>query len=403
MFSGRTLLKKSLRQLGQEILYFQFGKSPFLLKWIQFGLKHPVTKPVMTIALKSTIFTHFCGGESALQADRVGQSLQKHYNITTIIDYSCEDTLDERQMDENYKTKVKLLESLRGVDSNPIKFMPLKCTSLLSFHLLERITDLLAQNPSLLNDITHPNSLTQLLTPEERISWELGYERIERICHVAINECKIGLLLDAEQSHRQPAVELLYRLLSLQFNQRRQNLSTATSTILPILYSTYQCYLTRSKEAIERDFEFSKRNDVVFGVKLVRGAYMKSESSFANQFNKQYPIYTNKSETDDNYNAMIDFLFQHLSTPSETLPPPISALFATHNRDSILHVINKMKQNGIEKNAKNIHFAQILGMTDNLTIGLAEEGYPVSKLVLFGEFDELMPWMIRRLEENQVS
>eukprot|EP01040_Poterioochromonas_malhamensis_P012229 gene12229-13373_t len=130
---------------------------------------------------------------------------------------------------------------------------------------------------------------------------------------------------------------------------------------------------------------------------------MKSESSFANQFNKQYPIYTKKSETDDNYNGMIDFLFQHLSTPSETSPPPISALFATHNRDSISHVIKKMKDIGIEKNAKNIHFAQILGMTDNLTIGLAEEGYPVSKLVLFGEFDELMPWMIRRLEENQDS
>jgi hypothetical protein len=422
IFDKNALSRKSLQNLLLEYVYFQCGKQKSLLKVVQSLYAEPITSPVVAFLLKKTIFKHFCGGQTFNECLPRMDALFQQHRISTILDYSCEDAYNEDQFQRNYENKMELFHQLEKeyrpestiTDTvrkpfclqNIVPFIPLKFTSLVSPSLLEKITSLLEQQPLGMKEKEDEIllMLSSALTAEELKSFQSAINRLTKLCQKA-KELQISLLIDAEISTRQHAVDCIWRLLALECNQLHSR--ELSLSHFPVIYNTYQCYLKNSKQRIERDYEFCQKNNLVFGVKLVRGAYMRTENQISEIMKKNYPIFNTKEQTDNNYNEITSFLLSKInekpSSSSECMKNNVFILFATHNRDSLSLVLENMKRYGISKSFSAVHFAQILGMTDNLTYGLGKEGYNVSKLILYGKFEELMPWMLRRLEENQDS
>lgn len=197
------------------------------------------------------------------------------------------------------------------------------------------------------------------------------------------------LLIDAEQVRYQPAIDSLVLDLQQKFN--------ATDVAdKPIIYNTYQCYLKDSEERLHTDVKRSDRFDYHFGAKLVRGAYMESERSLAITSSLPSPIHDTIEETHECYNDSIDFLLRH-SSQSEKC---IEVMCATHNQASLETAIEAMNKYRVDRTASTICFAQLYGMSDNLTFNLGKHGYRAYKYVPYGRVDEVMPYLLRRANEN---
>jgi proline dehydrogenase len=392
-FFKNSLLSKTNFQLFKEVIYFEVGKRSRLITFVNKLYYSRIFGPPAAILLKKTVFQHFCGGEKFIDCIPIINSLQAS-SVKTIIDHSSEDVTGDENYELNTVDKIKLISDSTKRFPEVISFIPIKCTSLMPSEILENISS----NLILISNKNDDNSALYSLMKQDLSNFEKGLSRLRRICSSA-QQSKVPLLIDAEQSHLQPAVEFLYRLLAKEFHQ--------LPTHYPVVYNTYQCYLKRAKEAILSDYQFCQENQLIFAAKVVRGAYMKTEKELSNQKNISFPIFSSKEETDDNYNEVSRYFLNELLHKTAKLQPEKSTndlylLFATHNRDSIEKAIEFLDLHSVPRDTPFIHFAQILGMTDNLTFGLSDLGFNVSKLVLYGDFSNLMPWMLRRLEENQV-
>ena len=193
-------------------------------------------------------------------------------------------------------------------------------------------------------------------------------------------ERKVMLLIDAEQSYLQPAIEHFTRNLQRAYNKQQ-----------PIVFNTYQAYLTKSNTDVAADLLRSKREGFWFAAKLVRGAYMVMERQLAADGNYPSPILPNKQATDDNYDRLADAILKHTDHAS--------VMIATHNQHSIQLATELMNVYGIPPSG-NIHFAQLLGMSDVLTYSLGAKGYNVYKYVPYGPVHEVIPYLLRRAQEN---
>uniref|UniRef100_A0A7S3L645 Proline dehydrogenase n=1 Tax=Amphora coffeiformis TaxID=265554 RepID=A0A7S3L645_9STRA len=198
------------------------------------------------------------------------------------------------------------------------------------------------------------------------------------------------LLIDAEQVRFQPAIDNLVLDLQQKYN------STETSDI-PLIYNTYQCYLKDALDRLMIDVERSERFDFNFGAKLVRGAYMESERYLAKERGYPSPIHENILDTHDCYNQAVDFLLNHASKESTN---KTELMLATHNRESIEKAIESMNKHGISRRATTTAFGQLYGMADNLSFNLGKHGYRAYKYVPYGEVKMVMPYLIRRANEN---
>jgi proline dehydrogenase len=229
-----------------------------------------------------------------------------------------------------------------------------------------------------------------LATPtEEEI--ELIEAMFDRGRVLANEAAKVGtrLLIDAEQVRFQPAIDSL--VLDLQ-----QTFNATSVTDKPIIYNTYQCYLTDSAERLRTDVERSDRFDYHFGAKLVRGAYMESERVFAAASGLASPIFDTIEETHKSYDDSIDFLLGHHTQSDKQ----VEVMCATHNQASIENAIEAMSKHGIDRRSSAISFAQLYGMTDHLTFNLGKHGYRAYKYVPYGEVHEVMAYLLRRAREN---
>lgn len=328
--------------------------------------------------IKYSAFKHFCGGESSLVCIDKIQKLYQDTQITSILDHSVEENECSSAWDDNMNRKIELLNLSKNYKE--IKYIPIKLTSLVCSKMLEQLTEILNNNEK--SPVVHLNDLHQDYL-------DSGIDRLCKICNVAVST-DIGLLLDAEQSYRQPAVEYIYKILSQKFNAIGKP---------PVVYNTYQMYLKRSTAALKSDYEHSLDNNYVFAAKIVRGAYMSSENYRSQQLVYETPILNSKELVDKSYFNGISYLMDQINTKKINSP---MIIIATHNKESILQALDKMQQRSIPKECPNIQFAQILGMCDHLTSSLSLLGYNSSKLICFGEFEEILPWLVRRFQENQV-
>ena len=311
--------------------------------------------PFKTI-IKKTIFDHFCGGETIDDCKSTFDSL-KAYKIYAMPEYSveAESTFDGF---ESYKnTMINLIKYL-GYQGLP--FIAIKCTGLMDIHSLELISKGTLDSKS-----------------EKFIDFK---NRMNDLCKAA-SKCNVKILIDAEESWIQDAIDMVALDLMEIYNKK-----------IHTIFLTHQCYRTGTLSKIKENFKRAKQNKFLLGIKLVRGAYMEKERERAKKYNYESPIQPTKSDTDLEFDNSVKFCVDNIDN--------ISIWVGSHNEFSSMQLVKIMKEKKIKSNDKRIWFSQLYGMSDNISFALADMGYNVVKLIPFGPIEKTIPYLIRRANEN---
>jgi proline dehydrogenase len=309
--------------------------------------------------VKPTIFNVFCGGEDINDCQKT-ISLLGQSHIGTILDYSIEGGGNEAHFDATTQEIIRTIEKSKTTIDIP--FCVFKITGIGDAELLEKV-----QNNYKLSD-------------SECIAFERIEARTNQICEKA-NMLGVKVFIDAEESWIQESIDkLAYKMME------KYNLRT------PVIYNTYQLYLKEGLAKLVHDTDIANEKGYFLGAKLVRGAYMEKERLKAHEGEYSEPVHATKADTDRDYNAAIDFCVRNLHT--------VSICVGTHNEYSCQHLVCQMRKIGLTNNDKHIWFAQLFGMSDNVSYKLAKEGYNVAKYVPYGPVESVMPYLFRRAEEN---
>ncbi len=309
--------------------------------------------------IKPTIFNHFCGGETIEESERAIRELAK-YNIGTILDYSVEGEGVDRSFDETRDEILRTVE--RALGNKHIPFSVFKVTGLMRTDLLEKV------------------QAGEKMTADEQAAFERGRQRVNDICKRCY-EADVRVFVDAEESWFQETIDnLAYEMMEL-YNKKKA-----------IVYNTYQLYRHDRLDALVRDYENAVAKDYILGAKPVRGAYMEKERKRAEEQGYPSPINPTKEASDKLYNDGLRFCIDHIDR--------ISLCAGTHNEDSCYLLMEMMDEKGIAPNDERVFFAQLYGMSDNLSYNLANAGYNVAKYVPYGPVESVMPYLLRRANEN---
>ena len=329
--------------------------TPFIMKT---GL------PVHGI-IRKTIFKQFVGGETLEETAEVGAILGK-YGVQVILDYGVEGKEGEENYDNATDVFIKVI-NYAATQSN-IPFISIKVTGLARFGLLQTLNEA----PRLRSGIhDHEAEITE---------WDRVRERMYTICEVAA-EKNIGVLIDAEESWIQDPVDRLTIEMMEIFNKEKV-----------IVYNTIQLYRHDRLHFLKLSHQIAKQQGFKLGIKLVRGAYMEKERERAYDKGYTSPIQANKTDTDRDYDGSVKYCIDNLSD--------ISVIVASHNEESNLFAAGLMEEKGIPHNHPHIHFSQLFGMSDSITFNLAKEGFNVSKYLPFGPIRDVIPYLMRRAQEN---
>lgn len=351
---------KSDRELKKAHFIFSLVNNPWVssaatrLAKLSLNLHLPVKG-----LIRATVFEHFCGGETIDQSEHTIQTLHK-FKIGTILDYSVEGEESEAAFDE---TASKILSTIDKAKNNPaIPFSVFKVTGIASFDLLEKV---------------HAN---ENLSDTEQIAWEHVQQRVERICQHGF-ENNVPVLIDAEDSWIQNPIDTLAYNMMKKFNQQK-----------PIVFNTYQMYRADMFDNLKQAYENASKGNYFLGAKLVRGAYMEKEAARAEKLAYRNPIHPSKEATDKCYDDGLEFCLEHIDR--------ISFMCGSHNENSNKYLASLIHKKGLKHNDPHIWFAQLLGMSDNISFNLANAGYNVAKYVPFGPLESVMPYLLRRAAEN---
>jgi proline dehydrogenase len=326
--------------------------------------------------IRNTIFKQFVGGETLEQTAMVADKLEE-YHVQVILDYGVEGG-DDGEAGFNHATD----EFIRVIDyaatQANIPFMSIKVTGFARFGLLEKLDALMhTQNGSLISNYEY--ALGQL-TAEEKAEWERVCARMQRICHTAASK-HIGVLVDAEETWIQDPVDALTMLMMDVFNKEKA-----------VIYNTIQLYRHDRLVFLKKSHAAAEERKFILGAKLVRGAYMEKERRRAAEKGYDSPIQPDKATCDKDYDEAVEFCVAHLSR--------IALVVASHNEHSNLYATQLMQQKGLPLNHPHLHFSQLYGMSDNITFNLAQAGCPVSKYLPFGPIKDVIPYLMRRAQEN---
>ncbi|KAI7854732.1 FAD-linked oxidoreductase-like protein [Circinella umbellata] len=238
------------------------------------------------------------------------------------------------------------------------------------------------------------------LTPEELEAYDRMVNRLEIVCSMA-HDKHVGIMVDAEQSYFQEAIDHVAMNLQEKYNRRDDKEHT------PTVYNTYQMYTKAAQKKLERDVERAKRENFGFAAKLVRGAYMVMERKRAAQLGYPSPIQDTLEDTHDSYNNGVRFLLDKLRERQEATGEPLSStsapvvfMVASHNRESVMLTIKEMEHHNVLPRSGVVHFGQLYGMQDQLSYTLGKNGYSTYKYLPYGKIDEVMPYLLRRAQEN---
>lgn len=332
----------------------------------------PFTKKV----IRSTIFSQFVGGETLQETAAVAKKLGE-YNVEVILDYGVEGGDDgEAGFDHATEEFIKVID-YAATQSN-IPFMSIKVTGLVRFGLLETIdAGMNAIEGSLMNRY---NAVIASLLESEREEWKQVIVRINKICQTG-NDKNIGVLVDAEETWIQDPVDALTILMMDNFNKSKA-----------VVYNTMQLYRHDRLAFLKDSYEAAEQKNFILGAKLVRGAYMEKERKRAAEKNYTSPIQLNKKSTDNDYNAAVEFSINNIEK--------IAVIVATHNEESNLLATQVLDALNLPHNHPHIHFSQLYGMSDNITFNLAKSGCSVSKYLPFGPIEDVIPYLMRRAQEN---
>ncbi len=368
---------KSNDQLKKAHFLFSSMGKPWL---VNFGLKiTPIAikwnLPFTKTVIRKTIFQQFVGGETLEETAKVASKL-KEYNVQVILDYGVEGKEGEENF-EHARDEFKKVISYASTQPN-IPFMSVKVTGFARFGLLEKMDALMnSSTGTLMKRYLHA---VETLPAAERDEWHKIRLRTLQVCEEAAAK-NVGVLIDAEETWIQDPVDALTILMMDTFNKTK-----------PVVYNTLQLYRHDRLQFLKDSLDAAQERNFVLGAKLVRGAYMEKERERAAEKGYPSPIQPDKESTDRDYNAAVAFCIDHIDR--------IAVIVASHNEYSNLYTTQLLDKKGLPHNHPHVHFSQLYGMSDNITFNLAKAGCSVSKYLPFGPIKDVIPYLMRRAQEN---
>jgi proline dehydrogenase len=351
---------KSDAELKKANFIFSLVNHPSVSKVATSAVKFAfaVGLPVKGL-IKTTAFNHFCGGETIEEASETTQKLA-NFHVGTILDYSVEGEETEEGFEQTTRETILTVE--KAHTSKNIPFCVFKVTGLASFALLEKV------------------QANEKLSVTEEAAFEKIKERVNRICEKAA-EYRIPVLIDAEETWIQEPVDALAYAMMEKYNRTEA-----------IVFNTYQLYRTASLQNLKDAYISAECGNYYVGAKLVRGAYMEKERARAEKLGYESPIHPTKEATDAAFNEALQFCVDNRER--------IAVMCGSHNEYSNLLLAQLMDKHGISHHDKRFWFAQLYGMSDNISFNLAKAGYNVAKYVPYGPVKSVMPYLLRRADEN---
>ena len=309
--------------------------------------------------IRSTVFDHFCGG---INEEDCLPVIDKMYEkgVSSVLDYSVEGKDNENEFDSAVQTVLKIIDFAKNIEAIPIAVF--KPSGLGRFSLYVKMSN------------------GDTLSENEQKEWNKILGRFDIICKTA-KENDVAVLIDAEESWMQKAADDIVTNMMLKYNTEK-----------PIVYNTLQMYRHDRLNFLKEQHKIAKSENYYLGFKLVRGAYMEKENDRAEDKGYVTPICKNKLATDENFNNALVYMLDNLDEMS---------LFAgTHNEESSYLLMQLMTEKGIKNSDNRVWFGQLYGMSDHISYNLADKGYNVAKYMPFGPVKDVMPYLIRRAEEN---
>lgn len=352
---------KSNRELNRAYWLFKMVGSPAFVGFgktavnVALAIRFPISW-----AVKPTIFKQFCGGENIEECSSTIKVLRDH-QVGTILDYSLEGKESDKDLDATCAEIIKTIERAKSDDAIP--FAVFKPTGICKFSILEKA-----------------NGGTDKLTQNELQDFEKFMSRMDAICQSAFS-LDVPVFVDAEDSWIQDAIDRACESMMLKYNAERA-----------IVYTTVQMYRWDRLDYIKHLNDFADKNQVKVGVKLVRGAYMEKERERAAEKGYKDPIQPNKDATDRDYNLALEFCVDHINN--------FALCAGSHNEKSAQVLADLIDSRGLNKSDDRLYFAQLLGMSDHISFNLSNGGYNVAKYVPYGPVREVMPYLLRRAQEN---
>jgi proline dehydrogenase len=351
---------KSDTELKRAYFLFKMIGSQPLVK-IGTAVTHFALKAYLPVEglIRATVFDHFCGGVNEVDCLKVVDKMFTK-GVSSVLDYSVEGKEEEAQFDAALAMTLKTITFAKELEAIP--FAVFKPTGFGRIDLYEKVGE------------------KTNLTVAEETEWQRIITRFDTACKAAF-ENDVFLLIDAEESWMQDAADAIVTDMMRTYNKQKA-----------IVFNTLQMYRWDRLDYLKQLHELAKTEGFHIGMKLVRGAYMEKENDRAAAKGLQSPICVSKDATDINYNAAVLYMVEHLNQ---------MAIFAgTHNEESSYKLMQLLNENGIAKDDKRIFFGQLLGMSDNISFNLAAHNYNVAKYLPFGPVRDVMPYLIRRAEEN---
>jgi len=351
---------KSDKDLNRAYFLFKIISNPSVTKILTFFIKVSIKigLPIKGL-IKATVYKQFCGGTTIKNSQRTIEKLWQS-KIGTILDFSAEGMEEEEDLNRAKNEIIATIAKAKSESSIP--FAVFKPTAVAPCQLLEKI------------------SSKSKLNIAEKKAKECLENRIKEICQATYNN-KVPLFIDAEESWIQEAIDEIVLKMMQKFNKEKA-----------VIFNTLQMYRNDRLAYLKEIYADAKNNNYYLGLKLVRGAYHEQEIERAQQLNYNCPVYTKKKDTDKDYNLAQKFCVEHLGR--------ISFCSGTHNEESSKYLIDLLNKYKIEKNDKRIIFSQLLGMSDHVSYNLAKKGFNIAKYVPYGPVKDVLPYLIRRAEEN---
>ena len=351
---------KSNFELNRSLLIFSIISNPIISKSL-INLTKTFIKLRIPISffIKHTIFKQFCGGTNINNARTTIDKLWKS-KIGSILDYSVEGK--DKEVDFKRVKNETINNIIKASKSSKIPFAVFKPTGLTKFSLLEKINS------------------NQNLKSNEIIEKQKFINRIEEICKTSYNY-KTPVFIDAEESWIQNGIDMIVLSMMKKYNKREV-----------YIYNTLQMYRTDRLNYLNDIISIAKKEKFLLGIKLVRGAYHQQEIDRAIKLKYDIPVFETKNKSDESFNKSLKICCDNINH--------ISICAGTHNEYSSQLLIDLMNKNNIDKNDPRIYFSQLLGMCDHISYNIAEHGFNTAKYVPYGPIMDVIPYLIRRAEEN---
>ncbi|NNF19587.1 MAG: proline dehydrogenase [Flavobacteriaceae bacterium] len=309
--------------------------------------------------IRATVFDHFCGGINEKDCMPVVQKLWDK-KVCSVLDYSVEGKDTEDPLDDALEKVLYILDFVK--EKGAIPFAVFKPTGYGRMYLFKKI------------------NAGEALNKDEEAEWGRVVNRFDKTCKKAY-DLDVSLLIDAEESWMQDAADELVEEMMRKYNKKKA-----------IVFNTLQFYRWDRLDYLKKLHQRAKEEGFKIGIKAVRGAYLEKENERAEEKGYRSPICTSKKETDENFDAGIKYALEDLDN--------ISIFAGTHNEQSSYMLMEQMEEKGIDKNDSRIWFGQLYGMSDHISFNMAAEGYKVAKYLPFGPVRDVMPYLIRRAQEN---